>query len=495
VSVAQRSGGDAPSPRSSALSVPRVLAPVLLAAAWGCGRELPPAPPVPHDTTAPFVHVVYPPPDSGTLYDRDSNGLVDLEVTWDDSGSLVVPASVRVTCAPECLPGLTADTNLAAGWRVVRRDTAGLVLEETAPLLLREGVRTLTVTVADTAGNVSGPVRVPLVLPTGAFHRAISLAGRPSCQPERGVNLVLTPDGRKGFAPYHGCLAVFDPEGVTPTHFIEGVPNTGWAAFIDLDTATGLAYIAGGGTETLGFTVLDTRTEQVVGQKTFGTPIASVAVDGDRLFAGESCTDGRIHVIDKRTLTQLGTVMVGAVSYLGNCVNSAAFTFTSDHRVGWAGVVGAGLVRFDPVAMTLLNYYDLEPSWDGYFGNTRDIALIGDHWLYLARVDEGLTLYQDAPWFRLAQFDGGNHPAWVVPTLAVSPDQHWLVVNVTATAPYGGVWGSTPRVYEVPMGLTLRYVYPPQLGHVTDAVTFHPDGKRFYVMAEYQVNVYLLRPR
>jgi hypothetical protein len=436
------------------------------------------------------VRIQYPLPDGG-LYDRDSNGLADLELAWSDSGGRVDPASLRVTCAPDCLPGVPSDTNLAVGWRVVRRDSAGAVLEETVPLLLREGQRTLAVTVADTAGNAAAAARVTLTLPRGAYHGSISLAGTPECQPERGVNLAFSPDGRKGFAPFHHCVAVFDPDGVQPTHFIDAVPNVGWAAFISVDTATGLAYIGGGGTPTPGFTVLDTRTEQVVGTKDVGGGLAGVAVDGERIFAGEACTNGRIFVYDKRSLAELGRIEVGAVSGHGSCPNSAVFAFSSTHRRGWAAVVGAGLVRFDPVALTLLDYFDLEPGDPTYLGSAREIALVADHWLYLARVGDGLDLYQGEPWFRLVHLAS---PRPFV-TLDASPDQHWLVVNINASVPYGGHPGSTPQVYEAPGGLTLWYEYPVRLGRDTDGVRFHPDGKRFFVMAEYQVNVYLLRPR
>jgi len=493
VSVTGLSGGGSSSGRRIGLLVKQVLAPVVLAAAWGCGHELPPAPPVPHDTTAPLVRIVYPPPDSGTLYDRDANGLMDLEVTWSDSGSRVDPASVRVTCAPDCLPGVAPDTNLAVGWRVVRRDTASLVLEETVALLLRDGPRTLSVTVRDTAGNVSAPAQASLALPPGAYHRSISLAGRPDCQPERGVNFAFSPDGRKGFAPYHFCVAVFDPDGVQPTHFIPAVPHVGWASQISVDTATGLAYIAGGGTPTTGFTVLDMRTEQVVADKLTSSDIASVVVDGDRIFAGESCTDGRIIVFDRRTLAEAGRIEVGAVSSTGACPNAESFAFSSDHGAGWVTIVEAGVVRFDPVGMRVLEYYDLEPGWPGYFGDSRQVELLRDHLLYIARIGRGLDLYEVAPWQLLAS----RSPSCCIVTLAVSPDRQSVVANQnwTGNPRNGDVPASTPQLYDVGADLTLRYAFPPRVGRITDAVRFHPDGKRFYVMAELQVDVYLVRSR
>ena len=180
------------------------------------------------------------------------------------------------------------------------------------------------------------------------------------------MDFAFSPDGTKGFAPYHGCVAVFDPDGIQPTHFVFPVDNTVWAAQIRVDTATGLAYIGGGGTPTEGFTVLDTRTERVVQTSPpVGAGLASVAVDGERIYAGEACTDGRIFVYDKHTLAAVGQIDVGAVSYLGSCPNAESFAFSRDHSTAWVTIVAAGVVRLDLDSLVLRDYYDLEPGWDG----------------------------------------------------------------------------------------------------------------------------------
>jgi hypothetical protein len=478
-------------PRLHGLLVPVAIVGVL-AGTWGCGHETPvdppPPPPPPRDTSAPLVRIMYPPPDSSTLYDRDSNGLMDLEVAWTDSGGRVNPASVRVTCAPDCLPGLPPDTNLAADWRVVRLDTAGLVVEETVPLLLREGARVLSVTVADKAGNVSRRSDVAVSLPPGSYHRSISLTGRPTCQPERGVSLVLSPDGTKGFAPYHFCVAVFDPDGVLPTHFIDPVGNIGWAATIAVDPATGLAYIGGGGTETGGFTILDTRTEQVVGGRSVGQGIAGVAVDGDRVYAGEACTDGRIYVYDKRTLAEVGQIVVNAVWIDSSCPHAATFAFSPDHRTGWAPVRGNGIVEFDTGSLQLVRWIVLNPSPP--YNDARSVVHVGDRWLYVARVGQGIDEWDTSP-LRLTQHFP-EPPMFKV--LALAPDGRTLAVSAGTGSGNLGDLRYAPRLYDVP-GLTLRHVFATRRDHISDDLVWHPDGKRLYLMVEYQVEVYLVRPR
>lgn len=454
---------------------------------WACGHDVPPTRPPPPDTTAPVVRVLYPTPDGG-LYDRDSNGLLDLDVAWSDSSGHVDPGSARVWCVAACPPDAPPDTNLVTGWRVVRRDSTGLALEETVPLLLRggESAATLRVTVADTAGNVAAPASVTVFLPPGAYHQSINLRGHPTCQPERGVNLALSPDGRKGFAPYHMCVAVFDPDGIEPTRYIAPVPNVGWASDVEVDTATGLAYVAGGGTPTTGFTVLDTRTEQVVGQHAVGLGIASVAVDGDRIYAGEACTDGRIYVLDKRTFAEVGRIEVRAVSPDATCPNSFTFAFSRDHRTGWVGVVRIGVFRFDATRFAVTDSGALDNH-----GVHRDILLAKDRWLYVARMQYGLQEWdtQTSRW-RIAD----PYPT-LFKELALSPDGRALVVSEYAgTGLPGDPMRYAPRLYDVPTA-TLRLAYPTRLGRITDAVVWHPDGKRFYVMAEFEVEVYLVRPR
>ncbi len=48
-------------------------------------------------------------------------------------------------------------------------------------------------------------------------------------------------------------------------------------------------------------------------------------------------------------------------------------------------------------------------------------------------------------------------------------------------------------MFEVP-GLKYRYQYPLREGAIPDGVAWNPDGKRVYVMAEFNVDVYLVRP-
>lgn len=456
-------------------------------AVGGCRDTVRPQPP---DTTLPVVSLAYPNPQTGA-YDRDSNGLVDVVVSWTDAGGRVDPGSVRIACVG-CVPGTPSDTNLAQGWQVIRLDSAGAEFEETVPLLLRSGRRLLGVSVADTAGNRSIGATASIELPPGAYHRTIDLQYPPTWYQERGVRLAITPDGRKGFVPFvGGNVAVFDPEGVTPPHYIRNVHDSFFAGMISIDPATGLAYIAGGGGATDGFTILDTRTEQVVRSVSVGVGAASVWLGGSRIFAGEACTNARVYVVDKTTLAELGRIEVGIMPWDAICVNTVVFALTSDGLRGWGGVVRGDIYSFDAANYTLIRRYDLyPPDGDGTYGTVRALALVADRWLYVARVRQGLDEFDTQTGRVTAHYPFTRPPDPIVMELALSPDGRLLFAS--SDPAIIDTSQSAPLLFTVP-GLQLRYRFPTRRGLV-DGMAFHPDGKRVYQMAMFGVQVYIIRP-
>ncbi len=456
-----------------------------------CRSDLPIGP---RDSVPPTVRLVFPVPGTGA-YDRDSDGLMDLELVWADSGGAVNPATLRITAVEGGVPGVSKDANLVPGWRLVRLDSTGAVLEETVASLLREGETRLAVSVADRDGNSITDTTPPFRLPPGAFHQAIPLTGMPSCQDDRGVNLALSPDGRKGFVPYHRCVAVFDADGLHPVHFITGVPNTDFAVDISVDSTTGLAYI-GGGIGGQGFTVLDTRSEQVVGTGPIeqGGMVASVKVVGDRLFVGESCTSGTIDVYATGTAALLGRIPVGATSSTGSCPNTTSIAIAADGD-GWGAVVDAGLAHFDAHSYTMLGRVRLDSAFGGsYWGAARSIRLAANRWLDAALPCVGLEEFDTRPWRLTVKLGDAFHAAPCFKELALSPDETSLFVSADSTGWIAVDSVQTPYLYDVP-GLRLRYAFPHRRGGITDAVVWHPDGKRVYMMDEFRVDVYIIRPR
>ena len=460
------------------------------ASAPGCRRDLPVAP---RDEAPPAIEVVFPNPDSAA-YDRDSDGLVDLELRWRDSAGAVHPATLRIAAIQGGVPGVPADSNLLPGWRIVRLDTTGADVEETVGELLRAGDTRLAISVADTAGNVATDTTPVIHLPAGAYHGAINLKGMPSCQLERGVNLALSPDGQKGFVSYNGCVAVFDPDGVQPVHFVP-VPFAGFGADISVDSATGLAYIGGGPNG--GVSVLDTRAEQVL--QSWADPMGAAWVHfaAGRLYVGQSCTDGSIDVLDASSFALLGTIRVGAPYLNSECPNVDDIAISRDGRTGWAAVINTGIVVFDPQTYEMRSLMRLGSGGCGgeCWENARSIRLVGDRWLELAELSIGLFEYDTQPWGLRDSTGNVNAASPNFAELALSPDGTSLFVSAKLGGfTYRGDSIQTPYLFDVP-GLHLRYAFPHRLGGITDAAIWDPDGKRVFMMEEFQVDVYLVRPR
>ena len=172
----------------------RLLSPSFLllaiAACSGCSDNGPTGLP---DTGSPLIEVWF--PTSTTAFDRDSNGLIDLEVAFDDSLSGVDAASIRLTSDGTVKGPAGSGANLMDHWRVVRADSSGFVVEETLNNLLARGSARLTITVADRDGNVASR-QIPLNLPPAARHRIVDLQAMAKVNTGQ---VTVGPDGRKAY--------------------------------------------------------------------------------------------------------------------------------------------------------------------------------------------------------------------------------------------------------------------------------------------------------
>lgn len=456
----------------------------LTAAVVAACRDNPPPTAVPPDSTPPNVRVLF--PDSGG-FDRDSNGLVDVEVVWSDSIGAVDPRSLTVRDVAVDNHGALGP-DLAGVWLVKRTDAQGAVIEESVPGLLSPGWHQIQVSVADSAGNRATAMSDLFFLPPAAYNRTIDLHFNPACQTGRGVYLALSADGSHGYAPFQGhCIAIFRTDPPDSVHFVQSVTDVGFAAEIALDTATGLAYLGGGGSASPGVTVFDTRTERIVNRVFPSAGVAGVDVHDNRLFVGEACTTGKIYVLDKASLVTLAVMDPQASTGDAVCANAATFAFRSNGAAGWAGIVDAALVGFDADAYAIVSR-----DTSGRVSFNRDIALARDRWLYVAEIGSGLDEI-DLTTGAKVHYPAAAPPNPALKEIALSPDAATLFVSADPDVS-GPANIAAPLVFDVP-GLRLRYALPWREGQITDAATFHPDGKRVFVIAGYGVYVYLIRPR
>ncbi len=185
---------------------------LLALALWSCGDS-----PAGSDRTSPMVAIVF--PSDRESFDRDGDGLVDIEVQFTDSGSGVDETTLEIVASRPAGPQGQGGTDLLQVFEVVARNSAGAILEETTEALLPDGEVTLTVRVYDRAGQTGEATRT-IELPAGAFHRRLDLGLPPAGAP---VHVRILPDGSRGFVMgFLGRLSLgfvpFDPHtlGVLP---------------------------------------------------------------------------------------------------------------------------------------------------------------------------------------------------------------------------------------------------------------------------------------
>ncbi|MGH7571857.1 MAG: YncE family protein [Gemmatimonadota bacterium] len=161
---------------------------LLALALWSCGDS-----PTGSDRTSPMVAIVF--PSDRENYDRDGDGLVDIEVQFTDSGSGVDETTLELAASRPAGPQGQGGTDLLQVFEVVARDSASAVLGETTEALLPDGEVILTVRVSDRAGRTGEATRT-IELPAGAFHRRLDLGLPPAGAP---VNVEILPDGSRGY--------------------------------------------------------------------------------------------------------------------------------------------------------------------------------------------------------------------------------------------------------------------------------------------------------
>jgi hypothetical protein len=181
-----------------------------------CAEESTTEPPPPPDEIPPLVEVVFPTEDA---WDADGDQLLDVELAWRDASGIDL-GGVRMTSSRGAEGGVGFDTDLLDVWPVERRDVEGLVVHEGIQNLLLSRSNTLTITVPDTAGNVT-TVRVHVSLPAGEVIRTIRLG-----EPGLVRDIALCPDEPVALAAIGFSLATIDLESFETTAVSPAVPSS-----------------------------------------------------------------------------------------------------------------------------------------------------------------------------------------------------------------------------------------------------------------------------
>lgn len=154
----------------------------------------------------PLIEILFP---TAGNYDSDGDGLVDIEVTFRDTGSGLNEQSVAIESDRPLGPSGTGGTNLLTRFDVVERDSFHIKLEETTKALLPAGPVSITIAASDRNDNRMAE-RAEIQLPEAALHRRME---SPFIVTEP-IALEILPDGRTGylFAQDVGLVLPFDVE-------------------------------------------------------------------------------------------------------------------------------------------------------------------------------------------------------------------------------------------------------------------------------------------
>ena len=441
--------------------------------ASGCGSERITAPP---DTTAPRFQVLAP---VDTLYDLDGDKLVDVSITWVDSGGAIDPASVRVRSLRPLNGPADTTTNLIGVWRVVRLDSAGLLLRETLDNLLPDGLNRLEIGVADTAGNRLTDTLI-FVLPSGAVFGTIQTGVTSST--DHVTDLVLDSAGHRGYASASHTLVVFDPESlrVLATIASEGASHL---QGIVLDERSQFAYASDGRIERF-----DLRTNTLVGRVpgTFATAaLAFSRVNSGLLYAGESFA-GWIGYVDVAANARVDEMQI---PHLQDEYIFDLAVLAGDTKVYMTRYAQGGILVIDPQGKQLLRHIQ-------YVGDTPFFASDFD----LARDERRLYVaLMDADPRGIAELDTETDSvvrvlpldSYVPEGIELSPSERRLFVTTQDR-----FFPSKNVLVDV---RTWRVIHEfdrprdPASIRVDGPVAFRPDGKLVFVGRDLVIDVYLNR--
>ena len=459
----------------------RALVVIAVLGAGGCRSDrITKPPPPPPDKTPPWVRVLSP---TDTLYDLNADGLVDVSVTWRDSAGAIDLASARVrSLRPPNGPADTT-TNLVGVWRLVRLDTAGLLLRETAENLLPDGRNQLEISVADTAGNRLTDT-LAFDLPHAAFSSTIqtNLATAVTA-----YDIVIDSVGRRGYMTTGQTLVVFEPESLRVVALIPS-QGSGRLADIVLDEARGAAYVGEGRVERY-----DLRTNTYVGEVpgTYGTSgLARSRANSQLLYAGEDFAGwlGYVDVVaNARTDEMVIPHPYGPEEFVPRLA-----VLAGDAKVYLARYWQGGILVVDPRTKEILRHVDtagLGSFSVGSFALSRD-----DRHLYVALTDGHPRGVADLDTFSDSVVRVLDASQWVPVAVQISPSQRRLFLT---TVQRDTLVPSLNFLIDIQRWTVLQFFSQPRtpagLLRVDGPIAFRPDGKLIFVARNQVIDVYVNR--
>jgi DNA-binding beta-propeller fold protein YncE len=440
-----------------------------------------PTPPALVDTSPPNVEILSPNVQS---YDEDGDHLVDLRVTWRDTGGTVAASTVRV----QSLEGVAGSTigqaeDLLKRWRVERLDSGGLLLREALPALLHGGLNHIVVSVADTAGNVLEDT-VEFALPPGAFHKTLS-TGLVS-PTSHGIGVTVCVDDHRVYMAAGRSLVVADADSLTILGIVRdssapdvlkiplcvpGDPILYVTERVERFDRPSIAFVP--------------RAESFISEG-----ITQSRSDANHLYVGETIS-GTIGIIDRAQARRVGQLLDFAPQQ--EFVFDVA-VLAGDAKLYATRYTEGGILVIDPQGDSILGRIAVGgPRWPD-LGSTDDIALSSDdRWLYAAVLDGDprgvieIDTRSDSVVRTLALLNA------VPQALAISPSGKRIFV--TTQDQRVGTPSDNVLVDIGAFGPLAFFPRPRPAGEIRfdGGVAFHPNGMLVFVAHNLDIDVYLNR--
>jgi DNA-binding beta-propeller fold protein YncE len=438
------------------------------------------------------LEVVFP---AGGTYDRDGDGLMEVELAFTDAASGVDPATIRL---------MVGGRDVLSEWEVTRRDSTGLVAEETVAGLLPAGRVTLGISVSDHAGNVRQETRFP-ELPEAILHRSIPLPFDPV---RRVQDVVMRPDGEVLFAVDETSeLLLVDPNEYRLVAQPSGPLNDLQGVEFDAqrNRVYAVSFLHPGLAEFDGSTGQFLRlipTTQGAFALALSRQTAEVYIPLEIEFEP---MNGILSVVDREVGQEVALIQSGITDrdQDGSILGQHAAVLTEDEQRLYIPTVGNGVLVYDPADRSLVQQVDLLAG-DERLGTALGAERAGDD-LYVNVFRDfhvGAAVYQlDASTGAIRTIKSLGAGSDISTGAAASPDGTRLFV--TGISGSRSIEGAASYLLALPTLEILARLdgaveVPQTFGY--NGVAWHPDGKRAYVAASdfvggrNEILVYLVRP-
>ena len=445
-------------------------------------------PPSGPENDPPMIEILFP---TAGSYDRDQDGLVDIEVAFRDTGSGLNEQSLEIRSNRPLGPSGTGGTNILDSFEIVVRDSLHIVLEETTEALLPYGETDVVIEVNDRLDNhVEETMR--LDLPAGAFHKQM-----PSPVPDRipiGIEMIPGVPGESdalGALLSDSELIPFDPfslefgPAIGFTFFQSPVDGEWYSSRRRLFIVSDLNPVV------LPFDPVTSSFESPIPVSARSSGI-SQGPTGD-LYLASVTTPASISIVNP----QLGQEVDVLTTTITDPLNPSDGVFVRTPRVPSTnavvyvplGVHPGGLVVLENETGTVLRHLDLDPSGPSMGFAVESAFDPASGLLYLSDLVRpgGLTIFDtnaETVVGRVVRENvGGKFPS-------LSPSRRRVFLSVAADQPAPAEnWFIDATTFEL-----ISRIEVPGIGSSgSNASVFRPDGQLVFVVSGNGIAVYLNR--